>query len=105
MFKEISPTGLVTSFTAEDGKLLVKYDQYTAPAHELNLQMRNSDEFSKAGIKADLWKVAHLTEADCLKMMVEDGINPYTAHPKELRKHIARNKEKWGHLYTTNGKF
>lgn len=105
MYRDISPTGLVTTFTAEDGKLLVNYQQHTAPAHELAQDMRNSDEFTKAGIKADFWKIAHLTEADCLKMMVEDGINPYDCHPKELRRHLAKNKHKWGHLFTTSGKF
>lgn len=103
--REISPTGLITDIGIEAGKLRVRYEQHTAPAHELNQEMRKSDDFKKAGIKADLWKIAHLTEADCLKMMVEDGINPYTCHAKELRSHLAKNKDKYGHLFTTSGQF
>jgi len=52
-----------------------------------------------------MWKICHITDADCMKMIVEDGVDPYTMHPKELRSYLARNKEKWGHLFTTSGKF
>lgn len=85
--------------------MLIRYQQNTAPAHELNLKLRNDPEVTKTGIKNDFWKVCHLTEADCMKMIVEDGVNPYTMPAKELKQYLARNKDKWGHLFTTSGRF
>jgi hypothetical protein len=46
-----------------------------------------------------------LTDADCLKMMVEDGFNPYTAPAKDLRKHLSRHRDKYRHLLVTEGQF
>lgn len=98
-------TGLKTELGFEDGKMKIRYTQNTETAHAINSELRNSDEFTKAGIKANLWNVVRLTEADCLKMMVEDGIDPYKVSAKELRQHITRNRDKWGHVLTTRGNF
>ena len=98
-------TGLVTDIGFEDGKMHLRYSQLTEAAHEANRALRDSDEFTKNGIRANMWNVVRLTEADCLKMMVEDGIDPYKVSAKELRKHLARNRDKWGHVYTTRGNF
>ena len=103
--RDISPTGLVTDIGFEDGKMKVRYMQRTQEAHELNKAMRESDEFTKTGIKKDLWKVVSLTEADCLRMMVEDGIDPYKVTARELRNHLMRHRDKWGHVFTTRGNF
>lgn len=100
-----SLTGLVTDIGFEEEKMKIRYQQDTSVAHELNSKLRDDGDFSSAGIKANMWNVVRLTDADCLKMMVEDGINPYTASAKELRKHLARNRDKWGHVFTTRGKF
>lgn len=103
--REIDASGLITDIGFEDGKMKVRYTQNTGHAHGLNQQLRNSDEYTQAGIKANLWNVVRLTEADCMKLIVEDGINPYTASAKELRKHLSRNRDKWGHVLTTRGQF
>lgn len=103
--RDISPTGLVTDIGFEDGKMLVRYSQRTQEAHELAQAMRNSDEFTKIGIKKDLWKVVSLTEADCLRMMTEDGVDPYKVTARELRDHLMRHRDKWGHVFTTRGNF
>lgn len=104
--REYDPlTGLLTETGFEDGKMKIRYTQNTEAAHERAKNLRNSDEFTKAGIKANLWNVVHLTEADCLKMMVEDGVDPYKVSAKELRQHLARNRDKWGHVFTTRGQF
>lgn len=103
--REIDASGLITDIGFEDGKMKVRYTQNTGYAHGLNQQLRNSDEYTQAGIKANLWNVVRLTEADCMKLIVEDGINPYTASAKELRKHLSRNRDKWGHVLTTRGQF
>lgn len=101
----VSPTGLVTDIGFEDGKMLVRYQQDATPAHELNQQMRNSDEFTKTGIKQDFWKVGHLSEVDCLRMMTEHGFDPYKAKAAEILAFLRRNKDKWGHVLTTRGQF
>lgn len=100
-----SLTGLVTDIGFEEGKMKIRYSQDTSIAHEINSQLRDNGDFSANGIKANMWNVVRLTDADCLKMMVEDGINPYTASATELRKHLSRNRDKWGHVFTTRGKF
>ena len=98
-------TGLVTDIGFEDGKMKIRYTQNTGAAHEWNKDLRESDEYTKNGIKNNFWHCIHLTEADCLKMMVEDKFNPYSQPAKELRKFLARNKDKYGHCFTTKGNF
>lgn len=100
-----SLTGLVTDIGFEEGKMHVRYSQSTGAAHERNRELRESDEFTKSGIAQNLWNVVRLTDADCLKMMVEDGVDPYKCSAKELRTHLARNRDKWGHVFTTRGRF
>lgn len=104
--RHIDPlSGLVTETGFEDGKMKIRYTQNTEAAHAINSELRDSDEFTKQGIRANMWNVVRLTEADCLKMMVEDGVDPYLCSAKELRQHITRNRDKWGHVLTTRGNF
>ena len=98
-------TGLVTDIGFEDGKMKVRYSQNTELAHERARDLRQSDEYTKTGIKQNLWHCVHLTEADCLKMLVEDKFTPYTEPAASLRKFLARNKDKYGHCFTTKGVF
>lgn len=102
--REVSPTGLVTDIGFEDGKMMIRYMQRTQEAHELNQLMRNDAEMSKEGIRKGFWKVCHITEADCMKMLVEDGFDAYKASAKELRAHLSRHRDKYGHLFTTAGR-
>lgn len=98
-------TGLVTEIGFEDDKLHVRYTQHTAPVHEANQRLRDAAEYTQAGIKKNFWHCVRLTDADCLKMMVEDGFNPYTAAAKDLRKHLSRHRDKYRHLLVTEGQF
>lgn len=98
-------SGLVTDIGFEDGKMKVRYTQLTGAAHQRNQDLREADDYTKAGIKKNFWHCVHLTEADCMKMIVEDGFNPYTKPAAELRKHISRNRDKYGHCFTTKGNF
>lgn len=98
-------TGLVTDIGFEDGKMKIRYIQGTGVAHAINSELRDSDDFTKQGIKSNMWNVVRLTDADCLKMMVEDGVDPYKVSAKELRNHLAKNRDKWGHVFTTRGNF
>jgi hypothetical protein len=104
--KEIDPvTGLITEYGSEDGKFLVRYTQDTEPLHRQNQSMRDDKHFTKAGIKADLVRVVSLSDSDCMKLIVEDGIDPYKCSATELKNHLYRHKDKWGHLFTTRGRF
>jgi hypothetical protein len=103
--REISPTGLVTDIGFEEGKMHVRYSQAAGAAHELNRQMRESDDFTKTGIKKDLWKVGHLSEVDCMRMITEHGFDPYVRSATEIVAFLRKNKDKWGHVLTTRGQF
>jgi hypothetical protein len=103
--RQISPTGLITDIGFEDGKMHVHYSQNQNPLHELNQLQRNDDQMTRDGIKNDLWKVGSLSEVDCMRLITEDGIDPYTANTKDLFKHLRRHKDKWGHVFTTRGRF
>ena len=96
---------MVTDIGFEDGKMLVRYTQDTQAAHERAQKMRDDDELKRIGIKKDLWRVVSLTDSDCMKMIVEDGFDPYTAHPKEIKNFLLTHRDKWGHVFTTRGRF
>lgn len=98
-------TGMQTEIGFEDGKMLVRYTQRTQEHNEQNAAMRNDDEVTRHGIKNDWWKVASISNADCMRMIVEDGFDPFKANGKELRAFLVRRKDKWGHCLTTRGRF
>ena len=100
-----SSSGLITDVGFEDGKMHIRYTQDVEAAREVSQALRNDDEYTANGIKNDLVRVVHLTEIDCMKLITEDGINPYTCHASELKRHLYRNKEKWGHVFVTRGNF
>lgn len=83
----------------------VRYTQNQDPLHELNQAQRNDDQMTRDGIKNDWWKVGSLSEVDCMRLITEDGIDPYSATTKELFAHLRRHKDKWGHVFATRGRF
>lgn len=104
MFSDFDPlTGLKTTVKAEDGELRINYSQDNTAVYERLQKLRNADEYSNEGIKNGLWHAVHITEADCMKMIVEDGFDPYERSAKELRQFLARNRDKYGHLFATRG--
>lgn len=102
--REVSPTGLVTDIGFEDGKMLIRYQQRTQEAHDLNQLMRNDAGMSKEGIRKGFQRAASLTEVDCLRMLTEDGFDAYRASARELRAFLVRHRDKWGHVFTTAGR-
>lgn len=96
-------TGLQTTIKVEDGQMRVNYAQNNEAIYERMQKLRNADEYSKTGIKNNLWHAVHITEADCMKMIVEDGFDPYKESAKALRKFLKRNRDKYGHLFATRG--
>jgi hypothetical protein len=98
-------TGLKTTIGAQDGKLVVQTEQDVSPALDHATSLRNADDYSAAGIKANFWHCVHIPEAIALKMLTEDGFNVWAAPAKEVRKFLSRHKEKYGSLFTTRGAF
>lgn len=96
-------TGVTTTFTVEDDKFKINYSQNNNAMYERLQKLRNAPEYSKQGIKNNLWHAVHITDADCMKLIIEDGIDPYKCSAKELRQHLTRNRDKWGHLFATAG--
>lgn len=104
MFTDYDPqTGLKTNFKVEDGELRVNYSQDNEAMYERLQKLRQAPEYSAQGIKNNLWHCVHITEADCMKMIVEDGFDPYKESAKDLRAFLRRNRDKYGHLFTTAG--
>lgn len=104
MLVEYDPlTGLKTTFKVEDGQLRVNYTQNNEAVYERMQKLRDADEYSKAGIKNNFWHAVHMTEADCMKMIVEDGFDPYKESAQAIRQFLRRNRDKYGHLFATRG--
>ncbi len=97
-------TGVTTTYTVEDDKFRINYSQDNTALYERLEKLRNAEDYSKQGIKNNLWHAITISEADCMKLIVEDGIDPYTCSAKELRQHLVRNRSKWGHLFATAGR-
>ena len=89
-------TGLKTTTGFEDDKMKIRYEQDTEATFERLKRLRESPEYAKQGIKENFQHLMHIPDSVCMKMMVEDGINPYNCDPKELHKHVLRNKDKYG---------
>ena len=96
-------TGLTTTFKVEDGELRINYSQDNEPMYDRLNKLRNAPEYSKQGIKNNMWHAVHITEVDCMKMIVEDGFDPYKESAKDLRAFLRRNRDKYGHLFATAG--
>jgi hypothetical protein len=104
MERQFDPlTGLATTYGVEDGKFCINYEQNNEAIYERMHKLRNADEYSKQGIKNSFWHAVHITEADCMKMIVEDGFDPYKEPASALRSFLRRNKDKYGHLFATRG--
>ena len=104
MLQEYDPlTGLQTTFKCEDGELRVNYSQNNEAVFERLQKLRNADGYTKEGIKREMWHAVHIPESECMKMIVEDGFDPYTENAKSLRMFLRRNRDKYGHLFATRG--
>jgi hypothetical protein len=105
MLKDFNPdTGLVTTIKVEDGEMRVNYSQDNEAIYERLQKLRNEPEFAKQGIKNNFQQVVHITDADCMKMIVEDGFDPYRESAKALRLHLRKNRSKYSHLFVTSGR-
>lgn len=97
-------TGMTTTMVVEDGKFKINYSQDNEAIYERMQKLRNAPEYSAQGIKNNLWHAVHITDADCMKMIVEDGFDPYKESAKDLRAFLRKNRDKYGHLFATAGR-
>ncbi len=98
-------SGLWTTYGAQDGKLVIKHDADVSPNLDFATERRNSDSYSSDGIKKGMWHCVHIPEIVAMKMLTEDGFDVYKENARDVRKFLSRNKEKYGYLFTTGGKF
>jgi len=96
-------TGMVTTIGTQDGKLVVKTEQDVTPSLEYSTELRNSDAYSAAGIKANWWHCVHIPQAVAMQMLTEDGFDVYKENAKDVRKFLRRNRAKYSNLFTTAG--
>lgn len=98
-------TGIWTTLGTQDDKLVIKYDGDVSSALDHNKALANSDDYTKIGIKKGWWHAFSITPMLAMKMITEDGFDPYSQPAKETFNFLRRNKEKYGHCLTTRGNF
>jgi hypothetical protein len=98
-------TGIWTTIGAQDGKLVIKSDGEVTQAMDHTLALRNSDEYSKAGIRKNWWHCFSIPPIIAMKMITDEGFDPYKQNARETFKFIKRHKDKYGHCLTTRGAF
>jgi len=79
----------------------LEYEQDCEPILEANKAMANSDEYTKEGMKRDMWHYASIPAALQMKWLLEDGIDVYddNAWPQIFRK---LNDPQYRYLKTTS---
>jgi len=98
-------TGLWTTIGTQDDKLVVKTEGDVSAAMDHATELRNDDEYSRVGIKKNWWHAFHIPTIVALKMISEDGFDPYKQPTEETFKFLRRNREKYGACLTTRGAF
>lgn len=84
-------------------EVTLEYEQDTEPVLELNKAKANDTDFSKQGIKRELWQYASIPIGVQMKWLIEEGLDVYddNAWPQVLRK---LNDPSYSYLKTTTGK-
>ncbi len=85
-------TGMTTYHAEEDGKQIISYEQDVSGALELAKALRNDEEYSKRGIKQELWHVATIPDSILMKVWVEEKCNPYTREGTKRLANIIHSK-------------
>ncbi len=97
-------TGITTTIGGEDDKLIVKSDADVTAALDYAQKLRNAPEYTRQGIKNNLWHTVHIPDIVALKMKMEDGFDVYSATAREIRQFLNKNRDKYGSLFVTEGK-
>lgn len=98
-------TGIWTTLGTQDDKLVVKYDGDVSPSLDYSKELANDDDYTKAGIKNGWWHAFSIPPVIAMKMIMEDGFDPYSQPAKETFNFLRRHKDKYRHCLTTRGTF
>jgi hypothetical protein len=96
-------SGITTTIGSEDDKMVVKSDADVSAALDYAKRLRETPEYTKQGIKNNLWHTVHLPDIVILKMKMEDGFDVYSSTAREIRQFLNKNRDKYGYLFVTEG--
>ena len=98
------PSGLRTRIAFEEGKMRVNYSQDVSASLDYATALRNAPEYAKKGIKEGFQHIAHIPNVVCLQIRSEGGPDAYSCNPKELKAYLLKHRDKYGYLFTTEGR-
>lgn len=80
----------------------LEYVQDVEPLLELNKKLQNETEYSKSGIKQEMWHYASIPNGLVMKWLIEEGLDVYddNAWPQIMRK---LNDPQYAYLKATTG--
>ncbi len=85
-----------------DGTSTIETVQDVSSFLDFAQEARNTPEVTKTGIKNDFWHYAHLPDIVIMKMIQEDGVNPYD--PNDAKKVGQLIEDKYQYCKLTSGK-
>jgi hypothetical protein len=95
-------TGMTVWFDYDESTddATLQYEQDVEPYLELNKAMANDDDYTRRGIKGDLWHYANIPVGIQMKWLIEEGLDIYddNAWPQIMAK---LNDPKYRRLKTT----
>jgi hypothetical protein len=85
------------------GDVHIETVQDVEPVLDVNKSLQNSDEYTKHGIKEEMWHYASIPIVVQVKWLNEYGIKNWPMHPhnKKLLFQLLNSRE-WGYLKTTS---
>ena len=96
-------TGMTVWFDYNDltDEATLEYEQDVEPILEHNKLLANSDEFTKQGIKQEMWKYGSIPIGVQMKWLIEEGLDVYddNAWPQIFKK---LKDPEYAYLKTTN---
>ena len=103
LFSYDSTTGMSIWFDYNEltDEVTLEYEQDTEPVLEANKIQANDTDFSKQGIKDEMWKYASIPVGLQTKWLIEEGLDVYddNAWPQIFRK---LNDPQYAYLKTTH---
>ena len=105
MFSNDPTTGMTIWFDYNEltDEVSLEYEQDTEPLLEANKSLANNQDFTKQGMRDEMWKYASIPVGLQMKWLVEEGLDVYddNAWPQIFRK---LNDPEYAYLKTTHKK-
>ncbi len=96
-------SGELVTYGAQDDQLIVKRERDVTAALDYTKALRDAEDYSKAGIKNNLWHCVHIPDTIAAKMLTEDGFDVYLSSARDIRSFLRRNRAKYANLFVTKG--